>query len=259
MFHTFSGNSRRPRQVNLSGHNPNPFASNTWGSASTTKQTVASAQQERQQRQQEREKLNASKQIQRVWRGHKVRKDVADGQRKLWDEAEASKWRSDPDVLREQLRFLVLFYNSRQQQDIQRLGNLSQRISEVGCVNFLAAQQIQTKLTKLANFALEALQRYAIVLLMLHLHMLINYSSLPDCPVALLELLVGIVNQQPQNFPTISQQYYTYLSSLLSTHTSGKLDRNSIISALRIPLVQNLDSPDSCQYALSHVKYTLTF
>ena len=160
MFSTFSGNSRRPRQVNLSGHNPNPFASNTWGSASTTQQTVASAQQERQQRQQEREKLNASKRIQRIWRGHKVRKDLADGQRKLWDEAEAGRTPSDPSVLVEQLRFLVLFYNSRSQQDGRRLVSLSQRISDVGCVNFLAAQPVQTKLPKFASIALEALQTY---------------------------------------------------------------------------------------------------
>ena len=158
MFSTFSGNSRRPRQVNLSGHNPNPFASNTWGSPSTTQQTVAGAQQERQQRQLEREKLNASKRIQRIWRGHKVRKDLADGQRRLWDQAEASRGSSDPSVLVEQLRFLVLFYNSRQPQDLKRLVSLSRRISAAGCIEFLATQQVQTKLPKLANYALEALQ-----------------------------------------------------------------------------------------------------
>lgn len=84
---------------------------------------------------------------------------MADGQRKLWDEAEAGRGRSNPDVLEEQLRFLVLFYNSRQKQDIQRLVSLGQRISQVGFVNFLAAQHVQTKLPKLANLTLEALQR----------------------------------------------------------------------------------------------------
>lgn len=158
MFQTFSGNSRRPRQVNLSGHNPNPFAANTWGSASATQQTVASAQQERQQRQQERERLNASKRIQKTWRGHKVRKDLADSRRRLWDGAEAARGNLDSTILVEQLRLLVLFYNPRQQQDFARLVSLSQRISDVGCVEFLAAQQIQAKLPKLANIALEALQ-----------------------------------------------------------------------------------------------------
>ena len=91
MFQTFSGNSRRPRQVNLSGQNTKPFAAGWNPSASGTQTTVAHAQQERQFRQQERERFNASKRIQRTWRGHKTRRELADLRRKVWDDSEQSE------------------------------------------------------------------------------------------------------------------------------------------------------------------------
>jgi ubiquitin-protein ligase E3 C len=161
MFQTFSGSSRRPRQVNLSGQTLNPFAASSWTpSASGTQKTVAHAQQERQQRQQEREKLNASKQIQRTWRGHKARKELADSRRKTWDEIETGK--SGPSMsessLVEQLQLLVAFFNPRRRDDVDRLANLSQMIFAVGYEDFLARQEIQPQLVLLSKVSLEALQ-----------------------------------------------------------------------------------------------------
>src|SRR6266852_5903960 len=122
MFQTFSGSSRRPRQVNLSGQNLNPFAASSWTpAASGTQKTVANAQQERQQRQQEREKLNATKRIQKTWRGHKVRRELADSLRDAWDKAEAERSGSDSGTaLAEQLRLLVAFFSARRNDDLQR-------------------------------------------------------------------------------------------------------------------------------------------
>src|ERR1700680_4464473 len=100
MFQTFSGRSRRPRQVNLSGQNLNPFAASSWSpSASGTQKTVANAQQEREQRRQERERLNASKRIQRTWRGHRSRRQLADSRRALWDEIETNSCQSSTEVV----------------------------------------------------------------------------------------------------------------------------------------------------------------
>ncbi|KAI1208169.1 uncharacterized protein F4807DRAFT_431838 [Annulohypoxylon truncatum] len=77
MFPTFTGNSRRPRNVNMSGQrNTNPWATATssWPQpTSGASKTVAQAQAEREKRQKERDELNAAKRIQRVWRGHKDR------------------------------------------------------------------------------------------------------------------------------------------------------------------------------------------
>lgn len=82
MYSTFSGSSRRPRNVNLSGQNTNPFAT-AWtpSAASSVNKTVSHAQAERQQRQQERDRLKAAGNIQRVWRGYKSRKYLKQSQR----------------------------------------------------------------------------------------------------------------------------------------------------------------------------------
>lgn len=160
MFQTFSGSSRRPRQVNLSGQNLNPFAASSWSpSASGTQQTVANAQQERQQRQQERERTNASKRIQRTWRGHKVRRDLAESRRTHWDAEVAD---SGPDITRpcliQQTRLLVSFLSPKRPDDVRRLIYLSQRMSEVGYGSFLARQDIELHIAPLSRVTLAALQ-----------------------------------------------------------------------------------------------------
>jgi ubiquitin-protein ligase E3 C len=159
MFQTFSGSSRRPRQVNLSGQNTNPFAANSWTpAASGTRQTVANAQQERLQRQQERERLNATKRIQRIWRGHKVRRELADLRRHAWDRAGSSRGGSGSEaVLVEQLRLLMAFFSSRRHDDMRRLEYLSQEIVSLDYDLFLDRQDIQPQITRLAKATLEAL------------------------------------------------------------------------------------------------------
>jgi ubiquitin-protein ligase E3 C len=158
MFQTFSGSSRRPRQVNLSGQNTNPFAASSWTpTASGTQQTVAHAQQERQQRQQERQRLNATKQIQRTWRGHKVRRELADLRRAGWDKVEAKDCSSECGVT-EQLRLLVLFFTARKRDDLERLERLSQRMSSVGYDVFLSRVETQPWIASLANITLAALK-----------------------------------------------------------------------------------------------------
>lgn len=78
MYPSFTGSSRRPRQVNLSGRRSNPFAA------------VAEAQQERGKRQKERDRLNAARVIQRSWKGHKSRENVKAVIRREFDETESS-------------------------------------------------------------------------------------------------------------------------------------------------------------------------
>ena len=158
MFQTFSGTSRRPRQVNLSGQNANPFAAGSWTpAASGTRQTVANAQQERLYRQQEREKLNATKRIQRTWRGHKVRRDLADARRKAWDRPEATKSGSEA-ALAEQLRLLLAFFSARRHEDLRRLEDLSRKIAPMGYEPFMSREDIQPRIPRLAKITLEALQ-----------------------------------------------------------------------------------------------------
>ena len=122
MHQTFTGTSRRQRQVNLSGRPSNPFASAS-GKAGP-QSAVASAQQDRINRQQQREKLQASSRIQRVWRGHSARRKTFETWRRIWDELEDEDsrahgtYRTPQDSL-SQLNRLLLFYNP--QEDVKRL------------------------------------------------------------------------------------------------------------------------------------------
>ncbi|KAK7742272.1 ubiquitin-protein ligase (E3) [Cytospora paraplurivora] len=88
MFPTFSGSSRRPRNVNMSGQKKmNPFAATSWtpSNASSASKTVADAQAERNKRQLERDKLKAAQSIQRIWRGHRSRRTLKDERRQALD------------------------------------------------------------------------------------------------------------------------------------------------------------------------------
>lgn len=95
MFQSFTGNARRPRQVNLGARNANPFAAFPSGRqtahGSGTQNTLAIAQQERLLRQQERDRLGASRLVQRAWRGYRSRKNTYNTWRTEWDAVEQQR------------------------------------------------------------------------------------------------------------------------------------------------------------------------
>lgn len=121
MYQSFTGQSRRPRQVNLSGRPSNPFAAANQNTGPQS--TIASAQHERLQRQLQREKIQASGRIQRVWRGHRARRRAFKSWREIWDAAEDQPgvYASAEESL-SQLNRLLLFYSpSKEASDIKRL------------------------------------------------------------------------------------------------------------------------------------------
>ncbi|KAJ8126488.1 hypothetical protein O1611_g7150 [Lasiodiplodia mahajangana] len=87
MFPTFTGSSRRPRNVDLSGQRKtNPWANSSWTPAqSGASKTVAQAQAERERRHREREELAATKRLQKVWRGHRDRRQLRALRRQEYD------------------------------------------------------------------------------------------------------------------------------------------------------------------------------
>ncbi|KAH7396768.1 hypothetical protein DE146DRAFT_720190 [Phaeosphaeria sp. MPI-PUGE-AT-0046c] len=131
MFTSFTGNTRRPRNVNLGGRKTNPFGSTGTGAGSQA--ALDRAQQDRAQRQRERDALNAAKRIQRVWRGHAARNYVADGLRRDWDSIESlpsssspSAYTSDQEALA-QLQRLLRFASIRSEDDITRIQHYGTR------------------------------------------------------------------------------------------------------------------------------------
>ena len=133
MFTSFTGSSRRPRQVNLSGRKTNPFG--TPGAGAGSQAALDRAQQERAQRQRERDTLNAAKKIQRVWRGHASRKRVADHLRQEWDAFEKEDQTLDRTSALSQLQRLLRFASARNEQDLERIqhfGGKLQSLEEPG-------------------------------------------------------------------------------------------------------------------------------
>ena len=133
MFQTFTGNSRRPRQVNLSGRNTNPFASSQQkATPQGSPAAVLQAQQERRARQHERERLRAAETIQRRWRGYSTRRAATAEFRRTWDLQETGLERDKPgspgngpkvDAL-SHLKLLLRFANPRKDEsDIRRISN----------------------------------------------------------------------------------------------------------------------------------------
>lgn len=164
MFQSFTGSSRRPRQVNLSGQNLDPFAASSWApSASGTQKTVANAQQERLQRQQERERLNATKTVQRVWRGHKNRRETASQFRKDWDDLDSNLSGITPQQqllqLPEELRLLLAFFSPHHAHDIDRLYRFSGRLLEDGWHQKPPWGVLRPQLPRLVDILLTSLSR----------------------------------------------------------------------------------------------------
>jgi len=136
MFQTFTGTSRRPRQVNLSGRTKNPFATSGQGQPA-----VAAAQQERERRQRERDKLQAVRLLQRTWRGSSCRRKIKDKWREEWDREDAvdrsaefidiistsSPYTSEYQALL-QLSRLLQFVNIQDDGDVTRLLRCSRRL-----------------------------------------------------------------------------------------------------------------------------------
>lgn len=138
MFTSFTGNSRRPRQVNLSGQNLNPFSATSWApEASGARDTVAIAQQERQQRQQGRKRIDAATKIQRAWRNYLKVKALKDTVRLAYDETEQEASKSienATDVNRSgqailQAKRLNIFYTVHHKEDANRLCRLARRFT----------------------------------------------------------------------------------------------------------------------------------
>jgi len=136
MFQTFTGTSRRPRQVNLSGRTTNPFATSGQGHSA-----VITAQQEREKRQRDRDRVNAAKLIQKTWRGSTCRRGVKRKWREDWDREDevdsgaelidirsaSASYPSEQKAL-SQLSRLLQFVNIREERDVARLLRLTRRL-----------------------------------------------------------------------------------------------------------------------------------
>ncbi|KAI9809686.1 MAG: hypothetical protein M1825_000118 [Sarcosagium campestre] len=135
MFTSFSGNSRRPRQVNLSGRNaplPSPASTRPSNRQSGASGSLALAQHERLLRQQERDRVVSVNKLQRLWRGCSSRLSYKSKWRAEWDLRNSSSAAAGNagvvgDSL-EQLRLLIHFADLKRSDDVQRWQTQVQQI-----------------------------------------------------------------------------------------------------------------------------------
>lgn len=165
MFSNFTGQSKRPRNVNLSGQRNNPWATpgSAWGSSTGASKTVAQAQAEREKRQRERDELSATKKLQRVWRGHRDRRFAKDEHRRQWDQLYHNMESvdvpmgdgdvaADPERVREALPLLLSLFDPSLHQDQRRL---DQFLQDTSSENWKPESHQYKRLVSLLVMALE--------------------------------------------------------------------------------------------------------
>ncbi|KAI8935493.1 hypothetical protein NX059_008063 [Plenodomus lindquistii] len=213
MFTSFTGNTRRPRQVNLGGRKTNPFGSPASGGGSQA--ALDRAQQERAQRQRERDSLNAAKRIQRVWRGHASRQEVAGQLRREWDASEnatgslqAVAYDSEDEALA-RLQRLLRFASTRNDQDLRRIQHYGLRQTEtVKKLQLTASGPWPSAYLRLQQLLLVSLDRQS------------QSSSTTWTDLGPnLRLLRFVADQIPAKTSKNAQQYYRTLARVISKLT----------------------------------------
>jgi ubiquitin-protein ligase E3 C len=283
MFQSFTGNSRRPRQVNLSGRATNPFAA--FPGNSPTRQTphaanpesaVAIAQRERALRQLERDRQTASRTVQRVWRGHRSRKATYKVWKSEWDTLEWERVttaldfdddrrpRTEVERLEclarlsappyptaeqclDQLRLLVQFVGlATKKEDVLRLVYFCNVFEQT----FHALPTIATE-----NDWTELLKRLATAIL----HALGSARNSPTHEAAVLPLLrtiVFLVDLIPKRMASIGKHYYQTMAFLTKNIDSlrGTLSPETVTNAV-LALLRPITSETIAAYEALAMSY----
>ena len=214
MFTSFTGNTRKARQVNLGGKKTNPFGPP--GSGAGSQAALDRAQQDRAQRQRERDTLNAAKRIQKVWRGHSARRDVADELRGAWDRVEESNgashtvaYESEDEALA-QLQRLLRFASSRSDEDVRRIQHFASRqLETVKKLGITSSGPWPWAYLRLQRVLLVAMER-----------LLQKTSSVQWQQVrASVVVLQFLADQIPAETSQNAEQYYRTLTHVVSTFT----------------------------------------
>lgn len=244
MYPSFTGNARKPRNVNLSGRQPNPWtklaASQTSSVTPGSQHSLAHAQAERAQRQQERDRQKACTLIQRTWRSYSSRTKTKDGWRKEWDHHEIARTRvmgihqlledgiqnpSGPPSYDSasdcffQMRLLVHFMEIKIEMDQMRLAYYSKALKKTLEVvpDLKTANSWSAQLQRLGMLILDAL----------------TYSELrQDTTVVFLDGLFLLSKLIPKRMARHARKYYSVLGQITKCIPSSSSISVSIKEAI---------------------------
>lgn len=267
MFQSFTGNSRRPRQVNLSGRNTNPFAASSSTRQPSTTQgaqnALVQAQQERLSRQQDRDRLNAVKALQRIWRGHHHRHEVMSQWRREWDYRESADSNNGRVLVKpcggttqvsqagpygraedclSQLQLLLQFASARSLVDRRRIDRFAGRFcsSLEAFPDAFTGDKKTITLLRLGRLCLETLKQS------------ISDPGGDAERDKLLTLLVKLSAIIPEKLARYSHNYYATLGALIARPDSKppipRYDQNLLESAI-LGLLQSRTSATVSAYA----------
>lgn len=228
MFTSFTGNTRRPRNVNLSGRKTNPFGNagtgsgSGIGSGSGSQAALDRAQQDRAVRQRERDILNAAKRIQRTWRGYSARKKFAEELRQVWDAAERSSaaptpkpYSSDEEALG-QLQRLLCFASSRSEDDMRRVRHFVARRKKMAQAQTASSSPWPSTYLRLERLLLTSLQWQTKS----------PTFSWDQCGYLLI-VLQFVVDQVPSETSQGAKQFYGTIADVVAKLAPALQDNNS--------------------------------
>lgn len=234
MFTSFTGNTRRPRQVNLGGRKTHAFG-NT-GSGSGSQAALDRAQQDRAQRQRERETQKAAKTIQRVWRGHRSRGEVAGLLREEWDAVEGptagsatpTPYSSEEEAS-SQLQRLLRFVNIRKEDDLERIRHFHRRqVDTVRALGLEVNGAWPSAYLKMQRIVLSILDRRP--------QDTASRRSFGDFLSILVFLAAQIPSETAQNGPQYFHTLAHVISAAIKSEASDATDNATLLDAL-LPVI----------------------
>ncbi|KAM0226152.1 hypothetical protein ACHAQD_000065 [Fusarium lateritium] len=227
MFSTFTGNSRRPRNVNLSGAAGNPFANTSWSpsAVSNTTKTVSNAQAEREKRQAERTRLKAAGTIQRSWRGYKTRSELRESQRNTFDALYKPGSDQNPsERLPEAFTLLLSFFALRRDDDIQRAISYAHDTQSVNLEAIAPSNVHPSRVGQLVQLLLHALDKS------------LSIGNLSGDTNLLFKLVVRIVTSSPDLILLAADSYYKVVAKLCQAQELDGQWRDIVLQAISSPL-----------------------
>ncbi|RDA93929.1 hypothetical protein CP533_4546 [Ophiocordyceps camponoti-saundersi (nom. inval.)] len=238
MFPTFTGSSKRPRTVNLSGQAGNPFNNTSWNPslASNATKTVSDAQADRERRQLDRLRQKAAANIERVWRGHRARSVVADVRRQEFDELCRPDFTSSPSqFLAAAFNLLHAFFSSRRDDDVRR-AILFARLSEgVPLDRLVSVNAHPSRLQHLVNILVKSIDAES------------SKSGMSPELSHLYTLVTRIVSSSPASLFSSVELYYRTLARLCRSRDAEPW-KHLMVDAVTTPL-RNPSESESTTYA----------
>ncbi|KAK0382734.1 hypothetical protein NLU13_9830 [Sarocladium strictum] len=229
MFSTFTGNSRRPRNVNLSGQTGNPFTNTSWSPSlvSNATKTVSNAQADRERRQADKQRLRAAGQIQKTWRGHRTRQALGNDRRAEFDALYSpNSIDGEASLATERLSLafalLVSFFSTRRKDDLHRLVWFSRNAARVDVPLLLSPGAHPSRILHLVRILVSALQPVA------------KHRSATDVFI-LVDLILRTADSFPNSIPLMCHGYFAGLAELCRGAAPVE-ETDAILRAITRPL-----------------------